>query len=334
MIKYSFLLFTFCLLQLIASAQFAPQAGVVGSTAISASSAEFVGWAKHCVLKRGWKDIADTTQGYVTLGGEVDAVGVMDHNLVSLGDNGAATVSFNSPLYDGPGADFAVFENGFVNVANPEEAFLELAFVEVSSDGINYTRFPATSNTYDTLQVPGSGVHINARDINNLAGKYVSGFGTPFDLNELSGTPGLDINHITHVRIVDVVGSVGANAQRDKNGHIINDPYPTPFAGGGFDLDAVGAIHMAGWFPVGIENAESTTTFNIYPNPTADKIVLSANSTGLKLTLTDVSGKVLQQWNTSQNNTEISLAQYQQGIYFVLLTDEKGNKWVEKITRL
>lgn len=331
--RYSILVITFCLLHFMASAQFAPQAGVAGTTAISATSGVFVGWAKDCVLKRGWKDIADTTQGVVTLGSKEDALDVMDHSVVSLGDDGTATLTFNNHLFDGPGADFAVFENGFPNVANPEEAFLELAFVEVSSDGVNFTRFPAVSNTSDTVQVPHSGVYMNARNIDNLAGKYISDYGTPFDLNQLSGTPGLDINHITHVRIVDVVGSVSTHSRLDKNGKRINDPYPTPFPGGGFDLDAVGAIHMVGAFPAGVDNVNKPF-FKIYPNPATDKILLSANTRGFTVRLTDMTGKVLLQIRQTEDNSEVSLAAYQPGIYFVIMNDENGNKWVERLTKL
>lgn len=43
---------------------------------------------------------------------------------------------------------------------------------------------------------------------------------------------------------MDVVGSIAeSNCTRDANQHKINDPYPTPFPTGGFDLDALGIIH-------------------------------------------------------------------------------------------
>jgi len=59
------------------------------------------------------------------------------------------------------GFDFAVFENSF------NDSFLELAFVEVSSDGINFVRFPATSNTQTDVQITGFGT-IDPTYINNL----------------------------------------------------------------------------------------------------------------------------------------------------------------------
>jgi hypothetical protein len=77
-----------------------------------------------------------------------------------------------------------------------------------------------------------------------LAGKYRQGYGTPFDLEELAGTPGLNVNDVKYVRIIDVVGSIDDNyATYDSFGNKINDPWPTPFDSSGFDLEAVGVIH-------------------------------------------------------------------------------------------
>ena len=73
-----------------------------------------------------------------------------------------------------------------------------------------------------------------------------SGFGTPFDLAELNGMPGLNIASVTQIRLIDVVGSIApAYATRDSLNRIINYPWPTFFETGGFDLDAVGVIHQA-----------------------------------------------------------------------------------------
>ena len=70
------------------------------------------------------------------------------------------------------------------------------------------------------------------------------------------GITNLDINNITHVKIIDVIGSINQSyASYDSQGNIINDPFPTPYETGGFDLDAIGVIHSF----VGIE--ESLNTF-------------------------------------------------------------------------
>ncbi|MCD6062255.1 MAG: hypothetical protein K0R82_166 [Flavipsychrobacter sp.] len=325
-------LITLCLVQT-AFAQFAPQAGVAGSTAIHKSSGKFTGWATGCVLQRGWIDIADKSQGYVTSGDSSWAIGKADDAPVSLGDSGVAVLTFAQPIYNGNGPDFAVFEYAFANPQDPEMAFLELAFVEVSSDGISFFRFPAASNTPTSPQIPGAGVYMNARHINNLAGKYITGYGTPFDLQELAGISGLDIDNITHVRLVDVIGSTGGHASYDKEGKVINEPYPTAFATGGFDLDAVGAFYQHGLFPIGITILESPKTYSVYPNPAIDRLVLMSEEP-LQAVLTDISGKQLTTVSLKAGKAEIALESYTKGVYLILLSDSKGNKWVEKITKL
>jgi hypothetical protein len=312
-----------------AHAQYAPQAGVTGSTAIPASSSLFIGWATDCSVHRGYIDIADQSQGFVTSGTDDDGVGLADNFVVSLGDSGVALLNFATPIYNGSGADFAVFENGFSNPNDPEEAFLELAFVEVSSNGVDFFRFPAHSLTPESPQIPGAGVFLNAGKLNNLAGKYKSNFGTPFDLEDLAGTPGLDISHITQMRLVDVIGAMNAGlGSVDTAGNLINDPYPTNFPTGGFDLDAVGVIHQ---YSTSVQSTAANKTFTIYPNPVSDKLWIS--STGnISVMLTDVTGKILQQ-QIIRNGESLSLAPYTAGIYYLQLQNENGEKCVEKIVK-
>jgi hypothetical protein len=185
-------------------AQFAPAAGQEGTTAVHADSPEIRGWSIHCTITRGPVDISDPNADPVSYGTETDAAGKADNLVVSLGDGGEAVLTFAQPITNGEGFDFAVFENAFADY------FLELAFVEVSSDGIHYTRFPAISNTPVEIQT-GSFDPLDPTLIHNLAGKYRAMYGTPFDLGELAGTPGLDIERITHVRVIDVIGSVDSS---------------------------------------------------------------------------------------------------------------------------
>lgn len=242
-------------------AQFAPPAGMPGSTAIPADSSIFVAWATDIEVERGWQYIIDENMGKAEVGEPAAALGMADSpSIVSLGDGGFATLTFDLPIRNGEGYDFAVFENSF------DGAFLELAFVEVSSDGENFVRFPAISNTQADEDI-GSFGWIDATKINNLAGKYQELYGTPFDLEELVGNDDLDVENITHVRIVDVVGSTDENyATFDQNGQAINDPFPTPFPSGGFDLDAVGVIHQNQVIAnESIDNQK--VTISVFPNP-------------------------------------------------------------------
>ena len=242
-------------------AQFAPPAGQEGTTAIHKDSTVFIAWANSVFVQRGYLDISLPDSGFVSFGEEQNAIGAADNMIVSLGDGGYAILSFDIPLANGPGPDFAVFENAFT------DDFLELAFVEVSSDGDNYFRFPAVSLTQTQTQVASFGT-LDATKIHNLAGKYRIEYGTPFDLEDLSNTQGLNTDSITHVKIIDVVGCIQDEfASYDSEGHKVNDPWPTPFASGGFDLDAVGVIHN-------ITNAgiiqNDQIQVSIYPNPVDD----------------------------------------------------------------
>ncbi|MEM9444372.1 MAG: hypothetical protein AAGA18_03375 [Verrucomicrobiota bacterium] len=227
---------------------FAPAAGQPGSTAIAVSDSSFVGWATgYQDFVMGPVDISDPGGPLATFGQTVNILGKADsdgaeHPVLSLGDGGSVVLTFDSFIYNGPGADFAVFENSF------SDTFLELAYVEVSSNGIDYFRFPSVSETQTATQVNSFGV-LDPTELYNFAGKYRAGFGTPFDLEELKTTnPLLDVDRITHIKIIDAVGSIdNSYATLDSLGNRVNDPWKTPFASGGFDLDAVGVIHAYTW---------------------------------------------------------------------------------------
>ncbi len=315
-----------------AAAQYAPQAGISGSTAISATSTDITGWATSCSVQRGFIDIASPGLGNTTTGADADATGAANGSIVCLGDSGVATVTFAAALYNGPGADFAVFENGFKDPANGSMAFLELAFVEVSSDGVNFVRFAANSNTPTNTQIPGSGVYMDAALINNLAGKYIANYGTPFDLEELKDAPGLDVNNITHVRIVDVVGSVSGHASHDQAGKKINDPYPTNFPTGGFDLDAVAAMHM---YATGIATNNVNKGIGFYPNPASENITVhtAQNSSEQQIRIVSVTGTEMIRVNTTGQETDVSTTQLPAGFYQVMVFDNNQTVWTGKLVK-
>lgn len=299
-------------LPLLAAAQFAPPVGQIGSTAISGDSSIFIGWATACTITRGYQDISDVTLGTTNVGDSTfatDKAGV--NGVISLGDGGSAILTFNQPITNEAGWDFAVFENSF------NDLFLELAFVEVSSDGINYVRFPAISNTQDTIQVDGFG-ELDATKINNFAGKYRGNYGTPFDLEELRDSPLLNIDSITHIKIMDVVGCVQSQyATRDSQGKIVNDPWPTPFPSGGFDLDAVGVIHQT---PLSVNKYNFDQFVSIYPNPTSDVLwIKNSTNESLNYLIKDIRGKTIVETKTAESTYHIDLQTIPNGIYFLII---------------
>ncbi len=287
-------------------AQFAGPAETPGSTAMHQDSSAFVNWATQCQVNLGLVDIANPFSGFANSGDYLSPLGFPDGMCVSLGDSGVATLTFTQAISNGPGPDFAVFENGF------SDQFLELGFVEVSSDGMNFTRFPATSNTPTDTQIGPFTEVGDATLLHNLAGKYRANFGTPFDLEELSGTPGLDPSAITHVRIVDVVGKIsGTHVQYDANLNPINDPYPTAFPSGGFDLDAIGVIHQQ---PLGVSENSSNDVL-VFPNPanSGKQIHILSKLSITQLRLIAPNGKLL----LISTNNFLDLGQTPSGMYFL-----------------
>lgn len=247
-------------------AAFTGNADSENTLAISNESAEIKAWASGIELVRGPQNISDENSPLASYGSEENALGFAEGSsteVVSLGDGGSATLTFTNPIIDGPGPDFAVFENAFLDTS------LELAFVEVSSNGIDFVRFPAISLTQNEVQL-GNSDGIDCRSIHNLAGKYRLGYGTPFDLAQLAEFPELNLNNIMYVRIIDVVGSITPEyASYDSNGNIINDPFPTDFESAGFDLDGIAVINE--WEEVSNDNniigSLVTTLGDAYPNP-------------------------------------------------------------------
>ena len=258
---------------------FAPGAGVAGTTAIAKTDPAFVAWAASY---SNYQPGSPVDAGFRTPEKALGPAVGDSFDIVSLGKAGSITLSFSGTLFNGPGWDFAVFENGFSNSTTlprllrvrrsdvAQDSLLsrliditlsearqrriggeagrlrlsELAFVEVSSDGANFFRFPAFSFTPSAVGAFGS---IDPTNIDGFAGKYRQGFGTPFDLDVFKNASGINVNAITHVRLVDVVGN-GSEFDSFPSSlggpHPIFDPFPTT-GSVGFDLDAVGARHYA-----------------------------------------------------------------------------------------
>lgn len=299
-----------------AQLSYPPDADTEGTTAISKTSNVFVGWATGVEVERGYIQISDPEATHMgsnkaSYGLPSDAIGVPDEGVVSLGDAGIAIVTFEKPIANGEGYDFAVFENG-------SNTFLELAFVEVSSDGANYFRFPAHSETQTETPIGGFGA-LDARNLNNLAGKYKADYGTPFNLDDVPDNLLLDKNKITHVKLIDVVGSLEADyATLDSFGNKINDPYPTPFYSSGFDLAGVGVINQ------GVLSTDDVTAlqFTVYPNPASDFLSVNLGSLNTaNVTLYDTSGRIVLVTKLSGSG-DINVSSLSAGIYHLEINAE------------
>ncbi|MEI6174097.1 MAG: T9SS type A sorting domain-containing protein [Bacteroidota bacterium] len=311
-------------------AQYPPPAGKPGTTAMHLDSSAFIGWASSCSINRGYINMVDTTVLYngvnkAAYGSYLYASGPADGLVVSLGDRGSALLTFDIAIVNKMGPDFAIFENSF------GDSFLELAFVEVSSDSSRFVRFPSVSLTSEIIQVETFDT-IDATKINNLAGKYRLNYGTPFDLDDIMDSTGIDLSNITQIRLIDVGGCIkNTFATYDSQGHKINDPWPTPFDTGGFDLDAIGVIHNKA---EGVPGPSRLNAIRIYPNPVADKLTfISPVSTGMTLKINDISGKSV--ITTEITGKEVvDLSQLAPGIYFAICILKDGTAITRKIIKL
>ena len=208
----------------------------------------FIGWAIGYLNYSPGPDVEERFQTPdkaigQSLGGYSD--------IVSLGSGGSIIMSFDPPIQNGNGWDFAVFENGFWN-NSMDMAFLELAYVEISSDGEHFVRFDNCSLTSGAV---GAFENIDPSDITGLAGKYVQGIGTPFDLEDLIKKDEVlygfvDLNRISYVKIIDIMGDGTyydhRSSQMSANwggNSAIYDPYPSKEISG-FDLEAIGVRYQ------------------------------------------------------------------------------------------
>jgi hypothetical protein len=148
------------------------------------------------------------------------------YDVASLGCGGEIVLGFDEPgIVDGPGVDLIVFENAW----GPE--FPEPGQVAVSEDGVVWFEFPCTPETLEgcagvtpTLAYPDTGIDPTDPE---LAG------GDGFDLGQLEGGP----RQVFYVRV------------RDRSSEYWASQAIGPFCdpgqqgAGGFDLDAIVAVH-------------------------------------------------------------------------------------------
>ena len=216
---------------------------------MSSDSSQITGWATSV------KDYSPTSEVGSYYNDPTKALGNYSNGgLVSLGDLAAAqleanaspgsiTLGFSGGIRNGSGWDFAVFENGFMFGGY---LFAELAYVEVSTDGVNFARFQGISTNTGSSSGSGAFAGYDTTNVYNLAGKHQAGYGTTFDLSDLAndelvlnGTVMLD--SIYYVRLVDIPGD---GSYTDSAGNPIYDNWHTANSGG-FDLTAMGTRYSA-----------------------------------------------------------------------------------------
>lgn len=244
-----------------------------------------LGWATKVVAYDRSPDVTHGTPE-VVLG---QPGGTFD--VFSLGDGGWIIVAFDRPVANLPGPDFAVWENGFISrqPGDLNHLWAELMFVEVSTNGQDFVRFPSINMVPQAL---GGFSCLDPTYIHNVAGKHPNGNdgrdeGTPFDLDALSGDPmvldgTVDLSRINFVRLIDVVGD---GSTTDSLGHAMFDPYPTPFGTGGADLDAVGVLSFStelGPHPILISPADGAGDIELMPQLESSSITVPVGDSHIR----------------------------------------------------
>jgi hypothetical protein len=237
---------------------------------IQSNDARIVGWATgwlnyiqpdpssggYCHDNAGQSDsISNAVPGAPT---DFTMNGTTKH-VLALGHGSSITVTFGGPIPNGPGWNFAVFENSFLDMSSALAGrgggtnyvyfnsgtnlvpvargynfiWTKLAFVDVSSDDTNWARFPATYLNTDLLfqaTVSDSPEHWLSQDatmINGLAGTTALQYGEPFSLSVLTNNPNVlsgavNLNNIRYIRLTDVIGN---GSTTDQFGNAIYSPY-------------------------------------------------------------------------------------------------------------
>ena len=189
-------------------------------------------------------------------------------DICSLGLGGQITVAFKGyEIVDGPGADFTIFENAFINPVT-KKIFTEPGKVSVSYDGINFIEFP-----FDTLTFSGCAGRTPTHGDKDCFNPAESG-GDTFDLSVLG------IKRIRYIRITDVSYIIKNNPE-----HPLYDPTIS-----GFDLDAVCGLYL-----------EKTATFvhnynenQILKVSTANgSIIINAELNGAAVSVIDLNGRAV-----------------------------------------
>lgn len=143
-------------------------------------------------------------------------------DICSIGMGGEIVLFFKEGyIIDGPGADFTIFENAFVNPVT-NKVFAEPAKIAVSENGVDFFEFP-----FDSLSLQGcAGINwVNGK--NNPFDPSVSG-GDQFDIADLG------LSRIRYVKITDICQMI-----LDNKEHPFYDPIIS-----GFDLDCVVGINV------------------------------------------------------------------------------------------
>lgn len=173
----------------------------------------------------GWgaENLPDVVLG-PPAGAEQSAPASGRDQVLSLGAGGEIILAFDGLIVDGPGADFVVFENPFWVQNDPENVWYELGEVSVSQDGESWHTFHCDEEGAGSGQWPGCAGWSPTKVYDAQALIPLDPAQTGGDVFDLAD---LGLDFVRYVRIRDLLESANSTAEN-----------------AGFDLDAVGVVHL------------------------------------------------------------------------------------------
>ena len=177
-------------------------------------------------------------------------------------------------------------------------------------------------------------------DFNNLGTPVPLKFGatmrTPFDLEDIIDSTGVDIDSIVYIKIIDVIGCIQNEfVNYDSQANKINEPWPTPFHTCGFDLDAVGLIHLKNNDINELSDIKENVS--LYPNPIRSGELFTVKFNDLngekKVTVFNITGKLVYRKITTENIIHINSSILNEEFY-ILQIETKETLITKKIVIL
>ena len=113
-----------------------------------------------------------------------------------------------------------------------------------------------------------------------------------------------------NAHLVTFVAKAGSSAQVFNDRHVLNSLQSNKLTSANLDIDDV---------------AEVAEGMSVYPNPASEMAYINSNRTIKSMTLTDISGRKVQEINgLNCNMIELNVRGLEAGIYFVSITTDKG----------
>lgn len=113
-----------------------------------------------------------------------------------------------------------------------------------------------------------------------------------------------------NAHLVAFVAKAGSSAQVFNDRHVLNSLQSNKLTSANLDIDDV---------------AEVAEGMSVYPNPATEMAYINSNRTIKSMTLTDISGRKVQEINgLNCNMIELNVRGLEAGIYFVSITTDKG----------